>query len=77
MLPRTLKLNELWEIAFRLTKGRYSNFELQHRISRLSYSLNIISSVLNPVHPVFITPLELKTPSNTKTGTEELCLVKV
>jgi len=30
MFPRNLKLAELWEVAFRLTKGRYSSLELQH-----------------------------------------------
>jgi len=77
LLPRNLKLKELREIAFRLTKGRYSNFELQHRNARLPSSATIIGSAVSPDHTVFITPEASKTMSRGSYGTEELCLVKV
>ncbi|KAF1851177.1 uncharacterized protein K460DRAFT_423776 [Cucurbitaria berberidis CBS 394.84] len=46
MLPRDLKLKELWEIAFRLTMGRYMSYELQHRNSRVPPSQDSISDSL-------------------------------
>ena len=77
LLPRSLKLKELWEIAFRMTKGRYMSYELQHRNGRVPPSQESIFTVINTDHAVFIMPLETTTSSNTNTGTEELCLVKV
>jgi hypothetical protein len=77
MLPRNLKLSELWEVAFRLAKGRYSSFELQHRNVRLSPNQSMISSSLHPDHTVFITPTGSNAARSRLHGTAELCLVKV
>jgi hypothetical protein len=77
MLPRNLKLAELWEVASRLTKGRYSSFELQHRNIRLSPNQSMISSSLHPDHTVFITPTGSNAARSGLHGTEGLCLVKV
>tara|TARA_R110002003_G_scaffold48_14_gene4033 strand:+ start:19078 stop:22614 length:3537 start_codon:yes stop_codon:yes gene_type:complete len=76
LLPRTLKLQELWELSFRLTKGRYMQFELQHRNARLDPSQQSISASVNIDHPVFIIPLEASSSAQDNTS-EELCLVKV
>ncbi|KAH7087509.1 hypothetical protein FB567DRAFT_346883 [Paraphoma chrysanthemicola] len=77
LLPRNLKQQELWELSFRLTKGRYTQFELQHRNSRLAPSQQSIGASVNTDHPVFITPLETTPSSARNDATEELCLVKV
>lgn len=76
VLPRELKLVELWEIAFRLTKGRYINFELQHRNAQVPSTDAAIYTVINESHTVFITPVGLTT-SSTNLGKEDICLVKV
>ncbi|KAF2026042.1 hypothetical protein EK21DRAFT_116149 [Setomelanomma holmii] len=76
-LPKNLKLAELWELAFRLTKGRYTSFELQHRNACLPSSQQVINAAINPDHTIFITPVDAKTKSTPTSGNEELCLVKV
>ncbi|KAH5558945.1 peptidylprolyl isomerase [Parastagonospora nodorum] len=78
LLPRKLKLLELWELAFRLTKGRYHSFELQYRNARLATSETTISTALGVGQPVFITPADSQTISTATTGDmQEICLVKV
>ncbi|KAF2824079.1 hypothetical protein CC86DRAFT_421855 [Ophiobolus disseminans] len=77
MLPRNLTLYELQEMAFRLTKWRHSDFELQHRNVRLPSTTAALGSLLNQDHTVFVTPLGGKATSIGSHGAEELCLVKV
>jgi uncharacterized protein YegL len=79
-LPRSLKLRDLWEIAFRLTKGRYPDYELQHQNTRVSASEDTtVGRMINVNHEVFVMPIEATatTASNADQSTEELCLVKV
>jgi hypothetical protein len=76
-LPRTLKLLELWELSFRLTKGRYMRFELQHKNAPLPPSQDTIESAVNAGHTVFLTPLDTAPVADQDTPTEELCLVKL
>lgn len=75
-LPYNLKAIELWEIAIRLTKGRYPSYELRHRNAQVPATSEPIETIINAAHEVFITPLERK-PSNDSNDVEELCLVKV
>ncbi|EAT77244.1 peptidylprolyl isomerase [Parastagonospora nodorum] len=78
LLPRRLKLSELWELAFRLTKGRYFSFELQHRNARLASSEATIITALIPSNAVFITPTDPQTASSATSGVmQQICLVKV
>ncbi|KAH6866487.1 hypothetical protein BKA58DRAFT_403368 [Alternaria rosae] len=74
--PYNLKAIELWEIAFRLTKGRYPSYELRHRNAQVPATSEPIGTIINAAQEVFITPLERK-PSTDSTNVEELCLVKV
>jgi uncharacterized protein YegL len=77
---RTLKLNDLWEIAFRLTKGRYPEYELRHQNARVPASQDItVGNMINANLEIFITPVEVSatTALNANRSTEELCLVKV
>jgi hypothetical protein len=76
-LPRTLKLLELWELSFRLTKGRYMRFELQHKNAPLPPSQDTIESAVNAGHTVFLTPLDTAPVADQDTPTEELYLVKL
>jgi hypothetical protein len=79
-VTRTLKLKDLWEIAFRLTKGRYPDYELQHQNARVPVSPEItVGEMINADLQVFITPVEVSatTASNANRSTEELCLVNV
>ena len=77
-LPRHAKLVDLWEIALRLTKGRYIDYELQHRSARVPASQDTtLGDVINANHEVFITPLGSAATSESKPNqaTEELCLI--
>ncbi|KAF7673903.1 hypothetical protein GT037_007669 [Alternaria burnsii] len=75
-LPRELKVADLWEIAFRLTKGRYTSYELRHRDVRIPETQELAVNMINAAYEVFITALE-STASSTNNGLEELCLIKV
>lgn len=78
LLPRRLKLSELWELAFRLTKGRYSNFELQHCNARLASSETTIVTAIIPSNGVFIMPTDPQVTSSATSGNmQQICLVKV
>lgn len=77
LLPRNLTTKELWELSFRLTKGRMPGFELQHRNARLSPSQDTISATINTDHPVFITPSDTEATAHGKIILGDMCLVKV
>lgn len=77
-LPRDLTAQDLWEIAFRLTKGRYVEFELQQRNANIPHSQEIIGDFIDGTCDVFIVPSQSSKTSEGANGeTEELCLVKV
>ncbi|KAI4915441.1 uncharacterized protein J4E92_009395 [Alternaria infectoria] len=75
-VPRDLKAIELWEIAFRLIKGRYASYELRHQNAQVPATEEPVAAVIDTAHEVFVTPT---TPmASTKEGdVEELCLVKI
>jgi hypothetical protein len=75
-VPHDLKAVELWEIAFRLTKGRYASYELRHGNARVPATQEPITEMINAAYEVFIMPLE-PTTSNKSSDIEELCLIKV
>ncbi len=75
-LPQKLTLRDVWEIAFRLTKGRFPKYEVQHKNVQLPLSQDQIHAKLDTAHTVFITPADSAT-SNAGQEMEELCLVKV
>lgn len=77
LLPRQLLLLELWELAFRLTKGRYSSLELQHRNTHLASSQTVISTALNHEHTAFIAPADPETSNAVSSNMQEICVVKV
>ncbi|KAH5067630.1 peptidylprolyl isomerase [Parastagonospora nodorum] len=77
LLPRQLMFLKLWELAFRLTKGRYSSFELQHHSTHLATSRAAISTAVNPERTVFITPVDSETPNAVSSDMQEICLVKI
>ena len=76
-LPYSLTLKDLYALAFRLTKGRYAEFELRHKNAALPHSsLQVLGMSVTPAIDVFITPLESTTSSsNARPG--EMCLIKV
>lgn len=76
-LPQTLTLKDLHALAFRLTKGRYTKFELRHKNAILpcSSQQTLVSSI-SSAFDVYISPLE-STMSSTNTSPGALCLVKV
>lgn len=76
-LPRNLKLSELWELAFRLSKGLHAHFELQHCNARLAHSEDTMKLIINTDHPIFITPFDPVSSSGHISLHEDLCLVKV
>jgi hypothetical protein len=76
-LPRNMKLLDLWELSFRLAKGRYLRFDLQHRNSRLPVTQATISSTIDVNHAVFIAPLGSIPRVTGKNVSDELCLVKI
>ncbi|KAF1351667.1 hypothetical protein EJ07DRAFT_168877 [Lizonia empirigonia] len=73
-LPSTLTLQDLYMLAFRLTKGRYMKFELRYKNARLPCSLEGLQPKISSLFHVFITPLET-TPS--PVNSSEMCLIKV
>jgi hypothetical protein len=77
LLPRNLKLAELWELSFRLSKGRYMRFELQHRNARLPQTEATIGSTINTDHAVFISPLNSGSRNARGNVSDQMCLVKV
>lgn len=76
-LPRDLTVQELHELAFRRTKGRYPKFELRHDNTLLPSSQAPISHYIHCGPDVFITPLEAATATTVNSITEDLCLVKI
>jgi hypothetical protein len=76
-LPRNLKLSELWELSFRLSKGRYMRFELRHRNARLPQTEATIGSTINNDHAVFISPLKSGSRNTGANVSDQMCLVKV
>ena len=69
-------MNDVYQIAFRVSKGRYQKFGLHHRNALLLPSLELAEPYLSSNHDVFITPLNsAAAPSSSET--EDLCLVKV
>jgi uncharacterized protein YegL len=75
-VPHDLKAIELWEIAFRLTKGRYTSYELRHRNARIPATQEPAVNVINSTYEVFITPLEPIASSENR-DIEDLCFIKV
>ena len=75
-VPRDLKATELWEIAFRVIKGRYASYELRHQNAQVPATEEPVAAVIDTAHEVFVTPT---TPmASTREGdVEELCLVKI
>jgi hypothetical protein len=77
MLPGSVTMRSLYELVFRLTKGRHPKFELRHKNVLLPFSLVTVSEIIDRTHPVFVTPLEAETSPTASTEMEDLCLVKV
>jgi hypothetical protein len=76
-LPGSVTMRTLYELAFRLTRGRYTKFKLRHKSSVLRFSLATVSEIIDRRHSVYVTPQEAETASATSTETEDLCLVKI
>jgi hypothetical protein len=76
-LPGSVTMRSLYELVFRLTKGRYPHFELRHKSAVLPFSLATVSEIIDRSHSVYVTPQEAKTASAASTETENLCLVKI
>lgn len=76
-LPKQMTLHNLYEVAFRASKGRTSKFELYHRNAKLPASQNTISDTVTSVHDVIIRNPSLDVNETTDGDAEDLCLVKV
>jgi hypothetical protein len=76
-LPGSATMGTLYQLVFRLTKGRYSEFELHHKNALLPFSTDTVSEIIDHSHSVYVTLQEAKTSSAASTKTEDLCLVKV
>jgi hypothetical protein len=76
-LPGLFNMRSLYELVFRLTKGRYLKFELRHKSALIPFSLATVAEIIDRSHPIFITPLDVGTVSTASTETEDLCLVKI
>jgi hypothetical protein len=75
-LPLSITMNDLYRVAFRISQGRYPNFELHQRNASLLPNDERASLYLSKNHDVFITPLDSAAASSSN-EVEELCLVKV
>ncbi|KAI1688383.1 U-box domain containing protein [Pyrenophora tritici-repentis] len=76
-LPRTLQSKVLWEIAFRLTKGRHDGYKLQHRNAPVPASEHAIELIVNPDHEIFINDVvSTAAVPAVNQKTEELCLYR-
>ena len=75
-LPLSITTNDLYQVAFRISRGRYPKFELHQRNALLLPNNERASLYLSKNHDVFITPLD-STAASSSNGVEELCLVKV
>jgi hypothetical protein len=71
-----MKLSELWELSFQLSKGGYIRYELQHRNARLAQIEATIFSTIDIDHAVFITLLEISRNAGGNVS-DQMCLVKV
>ncbi|KAF2789615.1 hypothetical protein K505DRAFT_341133 [Melanomma pulvis-pyrius CBS 109.77] len=76
-LPASITMEDLYQIAFRISKGQYRKFELHHRNMLLLPSPEPASASLSSIHDVFITPLGSATATSSSNETEDLCLVKI
>jgi hypothetical protein len=76
-LPRTLTLRHLYTLAFRLTKGRYTKFELRHKNAALPYSYATLEAVVTSTIDVFVAPLGSTATPSANAKLSDMCLVKV
>lgn len=75
-LPRSISVKDVYELAFRSTKGRYTRFVLNHRNKLLPPSDELFFPQVRENGDVFITPFD-ETTRMADGATKELCLVKV
>jgi hypothetical protein len=75
-LPQSITMNDLYQVAFRITQGRYPNFELHQRNALLYPNDERASLYLSNNHDIFITPLDSAAVSSSN-EVEEMCLVKI
>ena len=77
LLPRTLVLKDLHDLAFRKTRGRYPKFELRHKNAVLSTSsTQTVQKYIPPAGEVFITPLDSSS-SSSSARSGAMSLIKV
>lgn len=78
-LPATtnVTVGDMYELAFRGTKGRYSEFELHHSNTFLLPSEELVRPYLGGDCVVIITPMGSNATQSTGDNFEQLCLVKV
>jgi hypothetical protein len=70
-------MRSLYELVFRLTKGRYLKFELRHKSALLPFSLATVAETIDRSHIIFVTPLDAAAVPAASTEMEDLCLVKI
>ncbi|KAJ4353723.1 uncharacterized protein N0V89_005453 [Didymosphaeria variabile] len=78
-IPASITVGDLYQKAFRATKGRYSSFSLQHNNTILIPSEELASLYLTEASIIVVTPMEpvSRTAAPSNSDAEELCLVKV
>ncbi|KAF2114818.1 hypothetical protein BDV96DRAFT_575954 [Lophiotrema nucula] len=76
-VPLGLTTGDLYQLAWRKTKGRYAKFELHHRNNTLLPSGQQVKDVITVNHDVFIVPSDSLSTQTSGAQLEDLCLVKV
>jgi len=76
-LPSSITLDDLYEMAFRMSKGRYQAFVLNQRNTLLIPSTELAMPYVNTGDAVVVAPVESGASSTAHGENEDLCLVKV
>jgi hypothetical protein len=70
-------MEDLYQKAFRMSKGRYPGFVLNHRNTLLIPSAEVAMPYVNSIDAVVVSPIEPGAMSTARGGNETMCLVKV
>jgi uncharacterized protein YegL len=77
VLPMAITMEDLYEKAFRMSKGRYPSFILSHCNTILIPSGETARPYLTVSEPIMFTPVDAGARSTMHNGSEDMCLVKV
>ncbi|KAJ4318769.1 hypothetical protein N0V94_004283 [Neodidymelliopsis sp. IMI 364377] len=72
-----MTFQDLYELTFRLTKGRHREFELRYQNAILPFSNETINTEIVPGVTVLVVPFDTSSAQSAKTMINDMCLVKV